>query len=190
MNSHSPKTPAPQTSVITRAATNGDTTAIADLQARVFGPGRFARTAYRVREGTGAYSRFCHVADFNGRLIASLRMTEIAIGGRQGAAMLGPIAVDPDFRGRGHGRQLIREALDDAKAAGLSIVILVGDLPYYQHSGFKPVPLGSITFPGPVNPARILAVELAEGAAANYRGLVTPASPPSAAGGGKGCCNG
>lgn len=172
----------PQTAVITRAATTHDTEAIADLQDRVFGPGRFARTAYRVREGTGPYSRFCHVADFNGRLIASLRMTEIAIGGRQGAAMLGPIAVDPDFRGRGHGRQLIGEALDDAKAAGLAIVILIGDLPYYQNSGFKPVPMGAITFPGPVNPARILAVELVDGAFANYRGLVTPASAPSPAG--------
>lgn len=62
--------------------------------------------------------------------------------------MLGPIfAVDPDFRGQGHGRQLIREALDDAKAAGLSLVILVGDLPYYARSGFKPVPIGAIQFP-------------------------------------------
>jgi predicted N-acetyltransferase YhbS len=181
LNTHTPTT-----AVITRAATTHDTKAIAELQSRVFGPGRFARTAYRVREGTGPYSRFCHVADFNGRLIASLRMTEIAIGGHQGAAMLGPIAVDPDFRGRGHGRQLIREALDDAKAAGLGIVILVGDLPYYQHSGFKPVPLGSITFPGPVNPARILAVELVDGALATYRGLVTPASAaPKADGVGK-----
>lgn len=178
------------TAIITRAATTHDTAAIAALQDRVFGPGRFARTAFRVREGTGPYSRFCHVADFNGRLIASLRMTEIAIGGRQGAAMLGPIAVDPEFRGRGYGRQLIREALDDAKAAGLSIVILVGDLPYYEKSGFKPVPTGSITFPGPVNPARILAVELNDNAIANYRGLVTAASAPSAAGGGKGCCDG
>ena len=166
------------TSVITRAATQQDLTAIIALQANVFGPGRFARSAYRVREGKGLMSRFCRVADRYGRLIASVRITEVSIGGTAGAALLGPVAVDPEFRGQGYGRKLVAETLDVMKHAGLALVVLVGDEPYYGRFGFKPVAPGSIVFPGPVNPARILAVELADGAFARYLGLITAAPTP------------
>jgi predicted N-acetyltransferase YhbS len=159
-------------SIITRSATGQDLAAIAELQARVFGPGRFARTAYRVREGKGLLSRFCRVADRNGRLIASLRITGVTIGGTPGAVLLGPVAVDPEFRGQGYGRQLVAEALDDLKSGGVALVVLVGDESYYGRFGFKPVPHKSIQFPGPVNPLRVLAAELVPGALANYQGLV------------------
>ncbi len=163
------------TSIITRAATPYDLKAISALHARVFGPGRFTRSAYRVREGRGAMSRFCRVADLNGRLIAAVRMTEAVIGGVAGAALLGPLAVDPEFRGEGYGRQLVAEALDAMKAAGVKLVVLVGDESYYGKLGFKPVASGMIVFPGPVNPVRILAVELVSGALPSYRGVVTAA---------------
>lgn len=159
--------------IITRAAGTNDIAAINALQARVFGPGRFARSAYRVREGKGLMSRFCRVADCSGRLIAALRLTEVCIGATAGAALLGPLAVDPDFRGAGYGRKLVAEALDEMRAAGIAIVVLVGDLPYYGQFGFKPVPPGSIILPGPVDPARILAAELQPGALHRYRGPVT-----------------
>lgn len=162
--------------VITRTALPADLAAISELHARVFGPGRFARTAYRVREGTESVTRFCRVAERGERLLASLRMTDISIGGTSGASLLGPLAVDPEFRGQGYGRQLVAEALSEAKAAGIKLVVLVGDVPYYGRFGFAPVPPEQITFPGPVNPARILAAELADGALANYRGVVTAAA--------------
>ncbi len=169
------------TSVITRPVTANDYAAISALQARVFGPGRFARSAYRVREAPaarsgGATSRFCRVADRNGRLIASLRLTEIEIGGTAGAVLLGPLAVDPDFRGQGYGRQLVAEAIDEMTSADIALVVLVGDEPYYGRFGFKPVAPGHIVFPGPVNPARILAAELAPNALQNYGGMIAAAS--------------
>lgn len=157
----------------TRLVTTDDFGAIAALHARVFGPGRFARTAYRVREGHGLKSPFCRAAYHDGRLIAALRFTEIAIGGQGGALLLGPLAVDPDHTGKGFGRRLISEGLADARARGRRLVLLVGDLPYYGRFGFKPVPQGQIVFPGPVNPARILAAELVEGATADYRGTIS-----------------
>jgi predicted N-acetyltransferase YhbS len=45
-----------------RKALPGDIAEISALHAHVFGPGRFARSAYRVREGKGHLSRFCLVA--------------------------------------------------------------------------------------------------------------------------------
>ncbi len=45
-------------------------------------------------------------------------------------------------------------------------MLLVGDMPYYGRFGFAPVPPGQITLPGPVDPARLLALELEAGALA------------------------
>ena len=104
-------------------------------------------------------------------LIAAVRFTPITIGGVGGALLLGPLAVDPDFAGQGFGRRLIGEAMEAAKAAGVKLVVLVGDEPYYGRFGFRPVPLGQITLPGPVDPQRLLAAELEPGALAAFRGL-------------------
>ena len=161
--------------VITRSVAPADLDAISKLHAHVFGPGRFVRSAYRVREGKGFYSKYCRVADLDGRLIATLRLTEISIGGTKGAALLGPLTVDPEFAGQGYGRKLVSEALEEMKTSGIKIVVLVGDEPYYGRLGFRPVPPGQITFSAPVNPARILAVELEPGAHANYCGLIIAA---------------
>jgi predicted N-acetyltransferase YhbS len=158
--------------LVIRIAVPKDVPEISRLHARVFGPGRFARSAYRVREGKGHLSRYCLVAHLGGQLIASLRMTEITIGGRPGAALLGPVAVDPDHRGIGLGTKLMNEAVATARAGGTSLVVLVGDDPYYGRFGFKVVPAGQIVFPGPVNPARLLARELTDGALAEFRGLI------------------
>lgn len=158
--------------ISTRQATAEDLPAISRLHARVFGPGRFARTAYRVREGTPDVSAFCRVAYLGGQIIAALRFTPITIGDKPGALLLGPLAVTPELSGQGFGKRLIAEALDQAKTAGMRLVVLVGDAPYYARFGFKPVPAGQIVLPGPADPARILAAELCEGALADYVGLV------------------
>jgi predicted N-acetyltransferase YhbS len=172
--------------VLTRLATPSDAAKISALHEHVFGPGRFARSAYRVREGKGLLSRFCRVADLGGHLVAALRLTEISIGGTPAAALLGPLAVDPDFIGRGIGTNLVSQALDDLRQAGIQLVLLVGDEPYYGRFGFKPVPLGQIVLPGPVNPQRLLALELEEGSLTRYRGLAVAAKPAPPATSGKG----
>lgn len=158
--------------VTTRSAAQADVPAISELSARVFGPGRFVRTAYRVREGTPDISSFCRVAMLDGRIIAAIRMTEITIGGEGEALLLGPLAVDPAFANLGYGRRLIAESMEAARAAGRQLVLLVGDMPYYGRLGFVPVPPGQIVLPGPVNPARLLALELQPGALKRFRGLV------------------
>jgi len=160
-------------SIIDRSVAPDDLPAISCLHARVFGPGRFTRSAYRIREGTPAISPFCRAAELSGRLIAAVRFTAVSIGGREGALLLGPLAVDPEFAGQGIGRRLIAEGMEAAKAAGIRLVVLVGDEPYYQRFGFHPVPLGEITLPGPVDPRRILAAELVAGAKDEFRGLIS-----------------
>jgi predicted N-acetyltransferase YhbS len=161
-----------------------DVPLISALHERVFGPGRFARTAYRIREAHtlagGKASPFCRVAVAGGDLVAALHMTDVTIGGRGGALLLGPLVVAPEVAGKGFGRSLVTDSLEAARASGIRLVVLVGDEPYYGRFGFKPVPPGAITLPGPVNPLRLLAVELVPGALPDYRGLVTAAGAPAA----------
>lgn len=158
--------------VLNRPVAPADLPLIEELHARVFGPGRFTRTAYRVREGTPPISRFCRAAFLDGRMVAAVRFTEITVGRAGAALLLGPLVVAPEFAGQGFGRQLIAEALERAKADGVRLVVLVGDEPYYGRFGFRPVPPGEITLPGPVDPRRLLAAELEPGALAGYRGAI------------------
>jgi predicted N-acetyltransferase YhbS len=112
------------------------------------------------------------VCRIDGQLAAAVRFTPVLIGGRKGALLLGPLAVDPAFANQGHGRGLVGEALEAARGPGIALVVLVGDEPYYAKLGFKRVPRGQIVLPGPVNPDRLLAAELTPDALAGYRGLV------------------
>ena len=161
--------------ITVRPVAREDLPLIAELHARVFGPGRFARTAYWVRQGTPLVSEFCLLALLEGQIVASVRFTEITIGGAAGALLLGPLAVEPRYAGLGYGKRLVADGIAAARAADRKLVVLVGDMPYYARFGFVPVPPGDIVFPGPVDPARVLAAELQPGSLTAYRGSIAPA---------------
>ena len=90
------------------------------------------------------------------------------------ALLLGPLTVEPPFRQHGIGKALIERALAEAKARGHRLVVLVGDEPYYGKLGFKMIPKGQAKMPGPVDPARLLVCELAEGAFEGVSGPIRP----------------
>jgi predicted N-acetyltransferase YhbS len=155
-----------------RLETDGDAEILSELSAQAFGPGRFTRSAYRVREGVPPVKALCLCGQLNGKLVAGVRFTAIRIGEREGGALLGPLVVDPAEKGKGYGKALVEEGLARARAEGFSLVLLVGDIPYYARFGFQPVPPGQISLPGPVDPARLLALELAAGALEGASGMV------------------
>ena len=145
--------------------------AIEQINAEAFGPGRFTRAAYKIREGGPHERELSFVAVHWGKVIGSVRMTRIAAGeGR--ALLLGPLAVIPDWKNLGIGRKLIDIALTKAREQGWGVVVLVGDAPYYGPLGFKRIPYGQITMPRPVDPERLLAYELVEGSLAILSGDV------------------
>lgn len=160
------------TELTIRPVRTSDLAAIGALHRVAFGPGRYARTAYRVREGSGLVTPHCRAAFLGDRMVAALRFTEISVGGARGVLLLGPVAIDPAVAGKGHGRALIARSIEDARVAGFRMLLLVGDLPYYERFGFVRVPPGQITLPGPVDPARLLALDLQPGALAALRGSV------------------
>jgi predicted N-acetyltransferase YhbS len=155
------------------AETADDAVAIERLHERTFGPGRFTRTAFRLRERRGHKRELSFTARVGTLMVGSIQLTPVRIGEVK-ALLLGPLTVEPPFRGHGIGRALIEHSLAAAKAAGYRLVVLVGDMPYYGRFGFKPIPKKQATMPGPVDPARLLVVELEDGAFAGVSGAIRP----------------
>jgi predicted N-acetyltransferase YhbS len=153
--------------------THEDALGIDRLHERTFGPGRHAKTAYRLREGVSHSLDVSFTARIGTLLVGSVRLSPVRIGEAK-ALLLGPLTVEPPFRDRGIGQALIERALKEAGAKGHELVILVGDEPYYARCGFKRIPPGRVTMPGPVDPGRLLVAELRDGA---FEGVTGPIRP-------------
>lgn len=153
--------------------TAGDAQAITRLHERTFGPGRFVLSAYRIREHVDHLLDLSFTARIGTLLVGSVRQLPVCVGDTK-ALLLGPLTVEPPFRGRGIGRALLDRALKDAKTQGHRLVLLVGDEAYYSRVGFKTVPKGRATMPGPVDYKRLLVAELVDGAFDGVSGAIRP----------------
>jgi predicted N-acetyltransferase YhbS len=138
---------------------------------RAFGPGRFAKTAERLREGNTPRRDLSLVAWAGGEAVGCVRMWPIHIGDSP-AVLLGPFAVDDAWRSQGLGAQLIEAACEAAGRADVKIVLLVGDEPYFRKLGFQIAPDGGAVLPGPVDRRRVLWRALRPGALEGVSGPV------------------
>jgi predicted N-acetyltransferase YhbS len=151
----------------------------ADVSARealldaAFGACRSEKTSERLRAGRLPALSFAAFDD--GRLIGTVRLWPIALGRRCAALLLGPLAVASEHRNRGIGAALMRRALREARALGHQAVLLVGDAPYYGRFGFSAEKTRELQMPGPYEPGRLLALELASGALDGARGAIVAA---------------
>ncbi|HYG28067.1 MAG TPA: N-acetyltransferase [Caulobacteraceae bacterium] len=146
-----------------------DAAQVAALVERAFGPGRYAKAAERLREGNTPLRELSFVAEADGRLVGSVRMWPVKVGGRP-ASFLGPIAVADEHRGAGLGQALVERACEAAKAAGWAAVLLVGDAPWFERTGFARA--ANVTMPGPVDARRVLVRVLKDDA--DLSGPITP----------------
>jgi predicted N-acetyltransferase YhbS len=160
-------------SVTILAETANDLQAIERLHDRTFGPGRFVLSAYRLREHVDHLLELSFTAWIGTLLVGSVRQLPVVVGETR-ALLLGPLTVEPPFRGHGVGRALLERALHDARTKGHRLVLLVGDEAYYGRVGFKVVPKGRATMPGPVDYGRLLVAELVEGAFDGVSGAIRP----------------
>jgi predicted N-acetyltransferase YhbS len=130
--------------------------------------------AARMRAGTQPVPGLSLVALENDNLVGTIRFWPILIGAGVKALQLGPVAIEPDHRGRGFSRMLIRYGLDRAQAQGHRIAVLIGDPAIYQRYGFElAAPLG-ITLPDYEDRDRLQVLGLAPGALDGLRGCVRP----------------
>ena len=149
-----------------------DAPAVERLILRAFGPGRYAKAAERLREGRELRLELSFVAWDRGEIVGCVQQWAVRIG-ETPAILLGPFAVDEQFRSAGLGAALIAQACEAAADAGHALVMLVGDMPYFGPLGFLPAP--QVTMPGPVDQRRVLVRALTPGAAEGLGGTVAPA---------------
>ena len=153
-----------------------DAAAVETLNAESFGPGRFAKSAYRLREGVAPIPTLSFVAaeddqDGGQVLRGSVRFWPIRVGGHE-ELMLGPLAVQSHQRGRGIGIALMQAGIAAAQQGPWRGILLVGDEPYYAKVGFSRLPPGRVKFPGPVDQNRILGLSLKAGELLTLSGQV------------------
>jgi predicted N-acetyltransferase YhbS len=171
-----------------RLETPQDAASVETLNAESFGPGRFAKSAYRLREGVHPVPELSFVAAEQGVLRGSVRFWPISVGGHR-ELLLGPLAVQGDQRGRGIGITLMQAGIEAAQKGPWRGILLVGDEPYYARVGFARLPPGRVKFPGPVDQNRILGLSLKAGELLTLSGEVRRAridEPVCAAGAGVG----
>jgi len=154
-----------------------DAVAVEALIDQAFGPGRFVKTAERLREGNHPRLDLSFCAWSGPQMAGAVRQWPVLIGDTP-AIFLGPFAVDPVWRRQKLGRRLIAQACEAATAAGERLILLVGDQSYFGPLGFSQVPAGCVRMPGPVDPRRVLWRELTPGGAEGACGDVR--IPPSA----------
>lgn len=141
-----------------------------------FGVSRRTKTSYRLREGNTAADGLSLITREEGfGITGSISFWPLIIGEMQTQAiLLGPLAIHPDRQNQGIGRSLLHESLSRARSWGHKLVILIGDAPYYLRAGFDYVPEGQVDMPGPIDPTRLLYLELIKGSLVNAHGLALP----------------
>jgi predicted N-acetyltransferase YhbS len=154
-----------------RLETRDDQAVVDALNESVFGPGRFAKAAYRLREGVAPVAQLSFMATEQDGLRGSVRFWPIRVGSVE-ALLLGPLAVEPAQRGRGIGIALMQAGIEAAHAGPWPCILLVGDEPYYTRVGFSRLPPGRVRFPGPVDPGRVLGLSLKPGGLLNLSGQI------------------
>ena len=159
-----------------RLESPADAAQVAALNADSFGPGRFAKSAYRLREGVTPVAALSFVAVEQmlggGEILrGSVRFWPIRVGGHE-ELLLGPLAVQGDQRGRGIGIALMQAGIAVARSGSWRAILLVGDEAYYTKVGFSRLPPGRVKFPGPVDQNRILGLSLKTGELLNLAGEV------------------
>ena len=157
----------PGTAWQVRLESPADAAQVAALNAESFGPGRFAKSAYRLREGVAPVAALSFVAvepvAGGGEILrGSVRFWPIRVGGHE-ELLLGPLAVQGDQRGRGIGIALMQAGIEAARQGPWRGILLVGDEPYYAKVGFSRLPMGRVKFPGPVDERRVLGLSLKGG---------------------------
>ena len=108
-----------------------DDSQVQALVERAFGPGRFAKSAERLREGNQPDLALSFVAWAGEKAVGCIRLWPVQIG-PEPAFLLGPFAVDDAWRSQGLGGALVERACQAVQARGRGLVVLVGDEPFFR----------------------------------------------------------
>ncbi len=139
-----------------RKKIQSDNDTIENLLNKTFGPGRYARSVYRLRENKPYLNDYSYVYSLNGKILASISFCETLINNSYTGLLLGPLAVEPNQVGKGYGKKLVKYSLDKIIInSQVYFIIVIGEYGYYKEFGFNKL-VNNFVFYGPVNKNRVL----------------------------------
>ena len=119
------------------------------------------RNIWELRKG-GPLAELCFVAEDSsntanntGRLLGSIRFWPITIADHP-SILLGPLAVDPELRGQGIGRELVQLGLDAAARKDIwQFCFVSGEPEYYSKLGFSKLKQSWVDLPVAIEEERL-----------------------------------
>ena len=143
-----------------RQISNEDNDKIIKLLHKSFGPGRFARSVYRLREKNDRDTEFSYIYELNNQILSSISYYKTFLNNDINGLLLGPLAVDPEHRGKGYGVELVKYTIAlIKKTTTYDFILVIGDYHYYEKFGFKKIN-NTFSFYGPVNSEKVLIIHL------------------------------
>ena len=143
-----------------RQISNEDNDKIIKLLHKSFGPGRFARSVYRLREKNDRDTEFSYIYELNNQILSSISYYKTFLNNDINGLLLGPLAVDPEHRGKGYGVELVKYTIAlIKKTTDYDFILVIGDYHYYEKFGFKKIN-NTFSFYGPVNSEKVLILHL------------------------------
>ena len=143
-----------------RQISNEDNDKIIKLLHKSFGPGRFARSVYRLREKNDRDTEFSYIYELNNQILSSISYYKTFLNNDINGLLLGPLAVDPEHRGKGYGVELVKYTIAlIKKTTTYDFILVIGDYHYYEKFGFKKIN-NTFSFYGPVNSEKVLLVRI------------------------------
>ncbi|MBX3412858.1 MAG: N-acetyltransferase [Pirellulales bacterium] len=124
--------------MIVRAENPADRSAIYELHRQAFGGEDESRLVDSLR--AHGYHRVSLVAEEAEQIVGHVLYSAIEIitpDARLPVLALAPVAVLPEWQNRRIGTRLIEQGLDQCRAGGHTIVLVVGHPPYYPRFGFS-----------------------------------------------------
>ena len=144
-----------------RAETRGDREAVYDVNRRAFGRDVEPQLVEAIRDSPEALPELALVAEEEGVVVGHIVLSRVQVGGED-AVVLAPVAVVPERQSEGIGGELVRAAIDLARAQGERLVVLVGHPWYYPRFGFVPASTLGIEHPTPIADDVFMALPLAD----------------------------
>jgi putative acetyltransferase len=157
-----------------------DHEAVYTINREAFGAEGEARLVEALRRSPAFIPELSLVAFEGSKAVGHILFTPIVVRSAErshDALALAPMAVLPAYQKQGIGSALVRRGLDDARALGHTVVIVVGHPEYYPRFGFVPArPLG-INAPFEVASEAFMALELRPDALQSVHGDVEYPAP-------------
>ena len=112
------------------------------------------------------------VAEYKGEIVGHILFSQVSMDGNCRIMGLAPMAVLPNWQGKGVGTQLVNAGLQACEKAGYEVVVVLGHADYYPRFGFAPAANFGIKSEYDVPPEVFMVKALRDGALDGITGTV------------------